>query len=114
MADAGADTLLYLLLPMQPEAFGINLAQAGILLAVNRLVRIFGYRYAMSFYASKGDRPASLLAAGTAALCALGYATLSGFWALLLLRLSWGLSYAVLNLSARSWLVLRSGRLSKG
>lgn len=96
-----ADTLLYLLLPMQPEAFGINLAQAGILLAANRLVRIFGYRYVMEFYASRGDRPASLLATGTAAICALGYATLSGFWALLLLRLGWGLSYAALNLSTQ-------------
>ncbi|MDD1136219.1 MFS transporter [Pseudomonas sp. TNT2022 ID233] len=96
-----ADTLLYLMLPMQPEAFGVNLAQAGILLAANRLVRIFGYRYVMGFYAAKGDRPASMLAAGTAALCALGYATLSGFWALLLLRLGWGLSYAALNLSTQ-------------
>jgi MFS family permease len=96
-----ADTLLYLILPMQSEAFGVNLAQAGILLAANRLVRIFGYRYVMEFYASKGDRPASMLAAGTAALCALGYATLSGFWALLLLRLGWGLSYAALNLSTQ-------------
>ncbi|MFJ2366925.1 MFS transporter [Pseudomonas sp. NPDC087697] len=96
-----ADTLLYLLLPMQPEAFGISLPQAGLLLAANRLVRIFGYRYVMSFYARRGDCPASLLAAGTAALCALGYATLSGFWALLLLRLGWGLSYAALNLSTQ-------------
>lgn len=42
-----------------------------------------------------------MLAAGCAALCALGYATLSGFWALLLLRLLWGLSYAALNLSTQ-------------
>ena len=96
-----ADTLLYLLLPMQPEAFGVNLAQAGVLLAANRLVRIFGYRHVMAFYASRGDRPALMLAAGVAAMCALGYATLSGFWALLLLRLGWGLSYAALNLSTQ-------------
>lgn len=95
------DVLLYLLLPMQPQAFGISLAEAGILLAANRLVRIFGYRYVMEFYTRQGDRPALLLATGTAALCALGYATLSGFWWLLLLRLGWGLSYAALNLSTQ-------------
>jgi DHA1 family inner membrane transport protein len=96
-----ADTLLYLLLPMFPQAFGISLAQAGVLLAANRIVRIFGYRYVMQLYSQHGDRLALSLAAGTSALCALGYATLSGFWALLVLRLGWGLSYAALNLSTQ-------------
>ncbi|HDS1696648.1 MULTISPECIES: MFS transporter [Pseudomonas] len=95
------DVLLYLLLPMQPEAFDITLAEAGLLLAANRLVRIVGYRPVMSAYARWGDRPSVMLAAGSAALCALGYATLSGFWALLLLRLVWGLCYAALNLSTQ-------------
>lgn len=95
------DVLLYLLLPMQYQAFGITLSEAGILLAANRLVRIFGYHYVMKGYARWGDRPSSMLAAGCAALCALGYATLSGFWALLLLRLLWGLAYAALNLSTQ-------------
>lgn len=95
------DTLLYLLLPMQHEAFGVSLAEAGLLLAANRLIRIFGYSHVMRFYARHGDRPICLLAAGVAALCALGYATLSGVWWLLLLRLGWGLSYAALNLSTQ-------------
>ena len=95
------DTLLYLLLPMQHEAFGVTLAEAGLLLAANRLVRIFGYSHVMRFYARRGDRPVCVLAAFTAALCALGYATLSGFWWLLLLRLGWGLTYAALNLSTQ-------------
>ncbi|WOE78472.1 MFS transporter [Pseudomonas protegens] len=95
------DTLLYLLLPMQHEAFGVTLGQAGLLLAANRLVRIFGYSHVMRFYARRGDRPVCVLAAFTAALCALGYATLSGFWWLLLLRLGWGLTYAALNLSTQ-------------
>lgn len=95
------DVLLYLLLPMQHETFGVTLAEAGLLLAANRLVRIFGYSQVMRFYARHGDRPVCVLAATTAALCALGYATLSGFWWLLLLRLGWGLSYAALNLSTQ-------------
>jgi MFS family permease len=96
-----ADTLLYLILPLYSGAFGITVAQAGILLAANRLVRIFGYGHVVRFYAQHGDRPLSLLAAGAAALCALGYATLSGFWWLLPLRLAWGLSFAALNLSTQ-------------
>ena len=96
-----SDVLLYLLLPMESEAFGITLAQAGVLLAANRLVRIFGYRHVLNFYARNGDRLTCTLAASAAALCALGNSVLSGFAALLGLRLVWGLCFAALNLSTQ-------------
>ncbi|CAN7572881.1 MFS transporter [Variovorax sp. LjRoot84] len=97
-----ADTVLYLLLPMYAAQFGLTLAEAGMLLAANRLVRIAGYGQVARLYAQRGDRPTCTLAVATAALCALGYATLSGFWALLPLRLLWGLCFAGLNLSTQS------------
>jgi MFS family permease len=96
-----SDVLLYLLLPLHIQAFGISLAQAGVLLAANRLVRIFGYSYVVRYYARHGDRPTVMLAAATAAICALGNAFISGFWWLLILRLGWGLSYAAMNLSTQ-------------
>lgn len=96
-----SDVLLYLLLPMESQAFGITLAQAGVLLAANRLVRIFGYRHVLNFYARHGDRLTCMIAAGAAMLCALGNSLLSGFAALLGLRLVWGLCFAALNLSTQ-------------
>lgn len=96
-----SDVLLYLLLPMNAAAFGISLAQAGVLLAANRLVRIFGYSYVVRYFAARGDRPTVMLAAGVAAVCALGNSFISGFWWLLILRLGWGLAYAALNLSTQ-------------
>ena len=96
-----SDVLLYLLLPMEFQAFGITLAQAGVLLAANRLVRIFGYRHVLNFYARHGDRLTCMIAAGAATLCALGNSMLSGFAALLGLRLVWGLCFAALNLSTQ-------------
>lgn len=96
-----SDALLYLLLPMNIQAFGVTLAQAGVLLAANRLVRIFGYGYVLRYYARHGDRLTLMLAAGTSAVCALGNSLISGFFWLLLLRLGWGLSYAALNLSTQ-------------
>lgn len=96
------DTVLYLLLPMYAPQFGVTLAQAGMLLAANRLVRIAGYGWVAKFYARRGDRPTCGLAVAGAALCALGYATLSGFWALLVLRLAWGLCFAALNLATQA------------
>ncbi|MFL1494854.1 MFS transporter [Pseudomonas antarctica] len=96
-----SDVLLYLLLPMQSQAFGVTLAQAGVLLAANRLVRIFGYRHVLNFYARNGDRLTCMIAAGAATVCALGNSLLSGFAALLGLRLIWGLCFAALNLSTQ-------------
>lgn len=97
-----ADTVLYLLLPMYAARFGVSLAEAGMLLAANRLVRIAGYGWVARFYARHGDRLTCTIAVVAAALCGLGYATLSGFWALLPLRLLWGLCFAALNLSTQA------------
>ncbi|MDH0745050.1 MFS transporter [Pseudomonas sp. GD03842] len=97
-----SDVLLYLLLPMNAEAFGISLPEAGILLAANRLVRIFGYSYVVRFYARHGDRPTVMLAALVSALCAFGNSFFVGFWWLLILRLGWGLTFGALNLSTQA------------
>lgn len=96
-----SDVLLYLVLPMYAPVFGITLIEAGILLAANRVIRIVGYRYVVQLYARCGDRRSLVVAAAVAALCALGNANLSGFWALLGLRLAWGLSFATFNLSTQ-------------
>jgi MFS family permease len=96
------DTVLYLLLPMYADAFGVSLAEVGLLLAANRLVRIAGYGYVARFYARRGDQATCTLAVIAAAVCAAGYGLLSGLWALLPLRLLWGLSFAALNLSTQA------------
>jgi DHA1 family inner membrane transport protein len=90
--------VLYLLLPMFSEDFGVSLPEVGLLLAANRLVRIAGYGWVVRFYGRHGDRATCLLAVAASAVCALGYANLSGFWALLPLRLLWGLCFAAMNL----------------
>ena len=96
------DVVLYLLLPMYAAQFGVTLAEAGLLLAANRLVRIAGYGWVADFYARHGDRRTCTLAVAGAVLCCLGYATLSGLWMLLPLRLVWGLCFAAFNLSTQA------------
>src|SRR5262249_53272412 len=93
------DTLLYLLLPLHAAVFGVTLPEAGFLLAANRIVRIFGYRWVANYYATRGPRAACVVAAGGAVLSTLGYATLSGVWPLLVARLIWGLAFAALNIA---------------
>src|SRR5213079_2712560 len=96
------DTLLYLLLPLHHASFGVSLAEAGLLLAANRLVRIAGYGWVARFFAERGPRLACLLAASGSLLSTFGYATLSGIWGLLTARLLWGLSFAAMNIATQA------------
>lgn len=93
------DTVLYLLLPLHAAAFGITLPEAGLLLAANRIVRVFGYRWVATFYSTRGPRSACLLATMGAILSTLGYAACSGVWLLLVARLIWGLAFAAMNIA---------------
>src|SRR5437667_12172269 len=71
------DTLLYLLLPLYHADFGVSLAEAGLLLAANRLVRIAGYGWVAGSYARRGPRAACLFAVLGSILATLGYALAS-------------------------------------
>lgn len=111
------DVLLYLLLPLYAGSFGVTLFEAGVLLAANRLIRIVGYGTVAHLYGSRGPRWACLIACVGSILSTLAYGLLSGFWALLLARLMWGLSFATLNIanqalptSAPEGAAARSGR----
>jgi hypothetical protein len=53
-------------------------------------------------YAERGPHAACLLAALGSMLSTLGYATLSGVWALLVARLMWGLSFAEMNIATQA------------
>ncbi len=96
------DTVLYLLLPLHAATFGVSLPEAGVLLAANRLVRIFGYHWVAQFYGARGSRAACTAAVLATTVATLGYATLSGVWALLIVRLMWGLSFAAMNIATQA------------
>jgi predicted MFS family arabinose efflux permease len=96
------DTVLYLLLPLHAATFGVSLAEAGFLLAANRLVRIAGYGWIARGYNRFGPRVACLVATLAAAASTLGYATLSGVWALVVARLLWGLAFAAFNIAVQA------------
>jgi MFS family permease len=94
-----ADTVLYLLLPLHASTFGVTLPEAGILLAANRIVRIFRLSLGRPFLCHPGPRAACLWAVAGAVLSAFGYAVLAGLWPLLLARLLWGLAFAAMNIA---------------
>jgi hypothetical protein len=105
--------VLYLLLPLHAAAFGVTLPEAGVLLAVNRLVRIAGYGWVVRGYERYGPRTACLAAALGAAASTLGYATLSGVVPLIAARLLWGLSFAALNIATQALATADLGRAAR-
>jgi predicted MFS family arabinose efflux permease len=96
------DTVLYLLLPLHAAVFGVTLAEAGLLLAANRLVRIIGYGWVARSYERHGPRIACIGAVLGSAVSSIGYAFLPGVWWLLAARLIWGLSFAAMNIATQA------------
>ena len=58
------DALIYVVLPLYPAVFGIDTAMVGVLLAVNRIIRILGYGWVAALAHRLGAR--TLVAAACA------------------------------------------------
>lgn len=107
------DVLLYVVLPVHAAAFGVSLAWVGVLLAANRLTRMFLYGGVAAFGDAVGPRRLTILAAAAAAVSTLMYGFVSGGPALLVARILWGLSFAALNLAALAYAVAYKARAGR-
>ena len=72
------DALLYVILPVHADAFGVSLAMVGFLLAINRIIRTFAYGFIVYAAEQIGLKRLCFFAAATAVLSTLGYAILNG------------------------------------
>jgi len=104
------DALIYVVVPLHAQAFGISLGLVGVALSLNRIVRILGYGWVTALSRRPGMRALTAWAALAAALSTLGYGTLFGLLPLLLARLVWGLSYGVLNVTTTAYAIGDGGR----
>jgi len=99
------DSLLYVVLPLYHAEFGISLAMVGVLLSLNRWVRLL----ANSGMAHLGEKigPHALMigaAVGSIVSTAL-YGLVESATVQVLARLLWGISFAALNLSTLAYAV---------
>lgn len=95
------DSMLYVALPVHWEEFGLtSLWQAGVLLSVNRLVRLPLNPAVSRLYRRISARSGMLLAAALAAATTAGYGLAGSFAALIVLRALWGLAWTFLRLGA--------------
>lgn len=94
------DALIYIVLPVNAELFGVSLVWVGVLLAANRVVRTFAYGWIARFGERIGIRNLCILASITAIVSTAMYGLFQGGPLLLLARVIWGLSYGALLLAA--------------
>ena len=97
------DAFLYPFLPLHGERLGMSVASIGILLSINRFARIFTNTIIARACATYGFRLITLIAVVVAILSTAGYGFASGIITWILCRISWGLSYSVLRISAISY-----------
>tara|TARA_B100000963_G_scaffold359633_1_gene387521 strand:+ start:734 stop:1891 length:1158 start_codon:yes stop_codon:yes gene_type:complete len=104
------DALLYIVLPINADAFGISIGTVGFLLAVNRIIRTFTYNLVVNFGQAVGPKKLAVIAASTAVISTFGYAIFEGVFLLSLSRIIWGLSYAGLLIVTLHFASLKSSK----
>ena len=99
------DTLLYAVLPLNHEDFGLSLVMVGVLLSLNRWIRLF----ANSGVAAIGERigPHTLMVAAAvgSAVSTTLYGLAESSAVQIAARILWGISYASLNLATLAYAV---------
>lgn len=99
------DALLYAVLPVYAEEFGLTLPWVGVMLSANRFVRVFAYGAIAQLSQAVGIRRMCIGAAVVATLSTALYGVVQGPVAMLIARILWGLTYASLVLATLSYAV---------
>ncbi len=99
------DALLYAVLPVYAESFGLTLIWVGVMLSVNRIVRVFSYGLIARLTQKVGARTMCITAAVVATLSTALYGISQGPGLMLIARLLWGLTYAILLLAILSYAI---------
>ena len=92
------DALIYAVLPVHAETFGISLVWVGVLLSANRFVRVFAYGWIAGLAQRFGLRRLCIAALLAAIVSTAMYGLATGAAALLIARILWGLAFAGLLL----------------
>ncbi len=108
------DLTLYAVLVTQLDVVGLTLGAVGIMLGVNRLIRIPANPLAGMLFDRGSRRPLFLLGMLLGVLSTAGYAFLHGFWPFLLARLAWGIAWTLISVGGMSMVVDVSSRANRG
>ena len=99
------DALLYAVLPVYAEDFGLTLPWVGVMLSANRFVRVFTYGVIARLTNAIGVRHMCVAAALLATISTALYGFGQGPAVILFARIMWGLTYATLVLITLTYAV---------
>ena len=99
------DSMLYAVLPSQPDAWKLSIPAVGVLLSVNRLVRLLTNSLAAMAFERFGSAASFLIAIILSVIVTLIYGWATAFVVLLIARLTWGACWSLLRLGG-FWSVL--------
>lgn len=91
------DAAIYVVLPLYAQAFGCDALMVGVLLSVNRVVRILGYGWVGPLARTYGSNVLTAAACAAGALSTLAYGLLTGFALLFVARMLWGAAWGSLT-----------------
>jgi MFS family permease len=106
------DTLLYAVLPLYHEQFGMSLAMVGVLLSLNRWIRLVANSGVAAIGEKVGPHALMVAAAAGAAVSTTIYGLAELPAVQIGARVLWGISYAALNLATLAYAV--SDRINAG
>lgn len=109
------DSMLYIVLPIYWREAGLtSLWEVGVLLSINRFVRLPLNPFIGWLYKSITLRTGLLVAIVLGTLTTIGYGVLEGFWFWLLLRSVWGLSWSLLRMGGFFTVIRYSDATNRG
>jgi DHA1 family inner membrane transport protein len=97
------DVAIYVVLPLYAATFGLDALSVGLLLSINRVVRILGYGWVSPLARRYGAKALTAVACLAAAISTLGYGLLGGFAMLFAARVLWGAAWGVINLMMNAY-----------
>jgi len=92
------DAFLYPFLPINYESFGIPIAWVGLLLSINRWVRIFSNSLTVRLFEKYGIRSVMIIAVIFAISSTLGYGIATNLILWMLFRVMWGLAFSAMRI----------------
>ena len=93
------DAFLYPFLPQYGSVMQVPVVWIGVLLSINRFIRILFNPVVVNLFARYGVRSMTIAASVMAIVSTVGYGLGWGLASLIIFRICWGMAYAVLRIS---------------
>ena len=92
------DSALYVILPSKLDSFAVSPTAVGLILGINRYIRVLSNTAAGWVFERMGFHGPFLFAIALAAVTTFSYGAFTGFWPLFLAHGAWGISWSLLRL----------------